>query len=262
MLIECKTYNLEEFKKIFKISKRRWEESKEEVLKYISYFCDYTITMKGRAYIIEIKQQFADYVPIPRKTQIPEIKQYYKEEACEMARKKPFNTAASLSRNIYAEKGKGKYNHEQSTQEKYIGEAVKENLYCPYGIEKEWGYLSKDRLTWTPLTDKEVEELYQMFEKENRSISKDEFNLIGDFKSGLITKEQAVDKLFDIKNSSYVNTLKKFRDKYNKWPYKVPYLMEYYDFTDPNKEIMYNNKNKSQSIEPLKDFIWGIEDDG
>ena len=49
-LIECKIYTLAELKEVLKISKRQWEERKEEVLEYMKVFFDYEITLKGRSY--------------------------------------------------------------------------------------------------------------------------------------------------------------------------------------------------------------------
>ena len=55
-MIECKTYNLTEFKNVLKIPKRQWEERKEELLEYLKLFFDYEITLKGRSYCITIKE--------------------------------------------------------------------------------------------------------------------------------------------------------------------------------------------------------------
>lgn len=55
MYIECKSYNLTELKTVLKISKRQWEDRKEELLEYLKLFFDYEITMNGRGYNIVIK---------------------------------------------------------------------------------------------------------------------------------------------------------------------------------------------------------------
>lgn len=55
MYIECKSYNLTELKIALKISKRQWEDRKEELLEYLKLFFDYEITMNGRGYNIVIK---------------------------------------------------------------------------------------------------------------------------------------------------------------------------------------------------------------
>lgn len=49
-MIELKTYTLEELKSILHISKRVWEERKQEVLDWMKMFFNYEITLKGRSY--------------------------------------------------------------------------------------------------------------------------------------------------------------------------------------------------------------------
>ena len=55
MYLECKNYNLTELKAALKITKRQWEERKEELLEYLKLFFDYEITLSGRGYNIIIK---------------------------------------------------------------------------------------------------------------------------------------------------------------------------------------------------------------
>lgn len=101
-MIECKTYSLSELKSVLKISKRQWDERKEELLEYMKLFFDYEITLKGRSYCFTIKEQFSEYEPLPRKTKVPEIMAFYAGEVDHILQYKPRNTGANLAREIVA----------------------------------------------------------------------------------------------------------------------------------------------------------------
>ena len=72
-MIECRVYSLTEIKQVLKISKRQWEERKEEVLEHMKLFFDYEITLKGRSYCFHIKEQYSEYEPLSRKAKHEEI---------------------------------------------------------------------------------------------------------------------------------------------------------------------------------------------
>jgi hypothetical protein len=79
-MIELKSYTLAELKSVLHISKRQWEERKEELLEYMKLFFDYEISLKGRSYIFTIKEQYSDYEPLPRKIKSKEVAEFYEDE--------------------------------------------------------------------------------------------------------------------------------------------------------------------------------------
>lgn len=80
MYIELKKYNTEEFKTALKISKRAWDSRREEVLEYIGYYFDFEVIHEGSKNYYVVKEQYDDWVGIPRKTNTKEMKEFYKEE--------------------------------------------------------------------------------------------------------------------------------------------------------------------------------------
>jgi hypothetical protein len=79
-MIECKEYSLAELKSILNIPKRQWEDRKEELLSYLKIFFDYEISLRGRSYCFNIKKQYQEYEPMPRKTKTPEMMAFYEQE--------------------------------------------------------------------------------------------------------------------------------------------------------------------------------------
>ena len=55
-MLELKKYSLTELKGALKISKRMWEERKEELLEYMNKFFDYEISYEGRYTYFNIKK--------------------------------------------------------------------------------------------------------------------------------------------------------------------------------------------------------------
>lgn len=71
-MIELKEYSLVELRKVLKIPEKQWERHRDKLLEYFKEFFDYEYIYKGRKYIFTIKQQYKEYVPIPRKNQAKE----------------------------------------------------------------------------------------------------------------------------------------------------------------------------------------------
>lgn len=79
-MIECKVYNLAELKNALYISKRQWEEHKEELLDWLKLYFDYEIQVKGHTYQFNIKEQYNEYKAMPRKNKAPEMIAFYGTE--------------------------------------------------------------------------------------------------------------------------------------------------------------------------------------
>ena len=132
-MIELKSYTLNELKTTLNISKRQWDERKSELLEYFKLFFDYEIQMQGRSYIFNIKEQFMEYEPIPRKDKTKDIKEYYIFTTDAILSEKPRNTGANVAREITATNNK--YNHATGTVENYIRPHIKENYFIN---DKQW----------------------------------------------------------------------------------------------------------------------------
>lgn len=95
-MIECKVYNLAELKYALHISKRQWEERKEELLDWLKLYFDYEIQTKGHTYQFNVKEQYSEYEPMPRKNKAPEIIAFYGTEVDHILQYKPRNTGSNL----------------------------------------------------------------------------------------------------------------------------------------------------------------------
>ena len=227
-MIECRKYTLTEFKSILKISKRQWEDRKEELLEHLSIYFDYEITRVGRGWSIDIKEQYGEYEPLGRKHNIKEIKEYYYEKTKEEVKEKPWNTGSNISRNIIA-KDQNIFNHTEGTMSNYIRPIVRDKFVSPIN-ESQWMKLSEDKLSYEPLTQEEHDYFISLFSSEEDR--KERAKIIGDYKSRYITKAEMKEKLFEQAEFRYDQIISSFKKKFNFVPISVKYLQETQDFTE------------------------------
>lgn len=214
-LIECKIYSLTELKKILKISKRQWEERKEEVLDYMKIFFDYEITLKGRSYQFNIKEQYCEYEPLPRKTKSPEIQAFYAQETDHIVQYKKRNTGSNIAREIVSKNNK--YNHAISTATHYICPYLKKNYEVG---EREWCEINYENFSYDKISEEQLVFLNNQFKKyfDSEIIA----NAIADQEAGYTTKEEAYEKL----KAHYNDAMNAFKNKYGFRPYKAGELVK------------------------------------
>lgn len=210
MFIECKEYNLTEFKSILNIPKRQWETRKEELLDYLKLFFDYEITTKHKGYSIIIKEQYNDYEPLPRKSKVPEIKAFYEKEVDHILTYKKRNTGSNLAREIVA--CNNKQNHKEGTAANYIRPYLKTNYTVK---DKEWCYVDYETFTYHKINKEQLEYLKQQFQKylSSESVA----DTIADADAGYISKEDVYVKL----KNNYNKAIENFNNKYHFKPYKA-----------------------------------------
>lgn len=215
MQIECKTYTLTDLKKVLKISKRQWEERKEEVLKYMKFFFDYEITLKGRSYQFHIKKQYCDYVPLVKKKDMAEMTAFYEQETDHIITYKPRNTGSNIAREIAA--FNNKYEHAEGTIANYIRPVLKRN----YAIgEREWCEIDYEHFTYNPIDEQQLKFLKEQFKK---YLSSDNIaDAIGDVEAGYITQDEAYKRL----KTHYNDAMLAFKQKYGFRPYKAGELIK------------------------------------
>jgi len=210
IMLECKTYTLDELKKVLNISKRQWDERKEELLEYFKMFFVYEITMKGRSYNFHIKEIITEYEPLPRKTKMEEIVKFYEQEVDHILQYKPRNTGSNLAREIVAKNNK--QNHKEGTAANYIRPYLKANYTVS---DREWCVIDYDTFTYEPIPADALAELKKLF---NIYLSSEVVaDAIADAEAGYSTKEEAYNKL----KGNYNDALTAFKDKYGYRPYKA-----------------------------------------
>lgn len=210
-MLECKTYNLTELKEILHISKRAWTERKEELLEYFKLFFDYEISIsKGGSYQFTIKEQYAEYEPLPRKTKVPEIKAFYEQEVDHILQYKPRNTGSNLAREIICKNNK--QNHKAGTAANYIRPYLKQN----YDVhDKEWCQINYETSSYDIITDKQLAFLKLQFEKYLNST--EVADILADEEAGYFTKEEVYGSL----KARYDSAIKDFQAEFGFRPYKA-----------------------------------------
>lgn len=214
-MIECKIYNLTELKKLLSISDKMWKTRKEELLDWLSLFFDYEITTKGRGYQFNIKEQYCEYEPMPRKNDAKKAMAFYQKRTDEILSVKPRNTGANLAREIVATNNE--CNHKEDTAASYIRPYLKKN-YTVHN--KEWCQINYDTFSYDKISDKQLKDLNELFEK--HLDSKTTAEIMGDTEAGYTSKEEAYDKL----RVRYLDALEDFKMKYGFRPYKAGELLK------------------------------------
>ena len=209
-MLECKTYGLEELKTVLKISKRQWDERKNELLEYFKLFFNYEIAMQGRSYCFHIKEIYTEYEPLPRKSKYAEIMTFYAKEVDDILKYKPRNTGTNLAREIIAKNNQ--QNHKESTAGHYIRPYLKANYTVS---DKDWCRINYDTFSYELLPSEELQYLKQLF---NTYLSSEATaSAIADHEAGYATKEEAYDRL----RGRYNEALFAFKEKYGYRPYKA-----------------------------------------
>lgn len=225
-MIECKKYTLTELKKILHISRRQWEERKEDVLEHLKLYFDYEITPISKGYCIDIYEQYAEYEPLPRKNKTSEISEYYYECTKEEVKEQPWNTGSNIARNI-VEKDKNKYEHAEGTICNYVRPIIKKN-FLSSSPETQWMRLNDNKTAYIPLTEEEQAYFFSLLEKHNVKVQR--ATIMGQYKTGYLTKKEASELLFDAQEISYSYIISQFKEKYHFVPTCVSRLEEVQNF--------------------------------
>lgn len=212
-MIECKIYNLEQLKSTLHISKRVWEERKEELLEWMKFYFDYEITLKGRTYQFHIREQYQEWRPLPKKSKVPEIKAFYEGETDHILQYKPRNTGANIAREISCYNNK--YEHAKGTMANYIRPYLKTNYIID---DRQWCEIDYQNCIYKPIPEDQINFLKKQFNKYLSSA--DTADIISDIEAGYTSKEEGYEKL----HKNYNNAMLAFYDKYGFRPYKAGQL--------------------------------------
>ena len=101
-----KEYSTEEFKAALGISKRAWDTRREEILEYCEDFFRFDIKIRGRTKTYIVKEIYAEFEPLPRKTKSAEKSRFYLAQASERIEEQPLNTSSNLGRIIFQQNNK------------------------------------------------------------------------------------------------------------------------------------------------------------
>lgn len=224
-MIELKTYSTEELKEVLNISKRQWDERREETLEHMKFFFDYEIVHEGRHTYYNIKEQYGEYEALPRRKKSEEIKAYYYAETREIVKEKPWNSGRGVARNIIA-RGENIYNHALNTMAGYTAKIVKEKFVIPLS-DSVWMKQSADKLDYLPLEPHELEYLEQLFAQNSKeNLFREEMEKFAEYQSGYISKDDLKDFLLGNVQKSYGWIMDEFKEEFGFIPLKIKMLQE------------------------------------
>lgn len=224
-MLELKKYSLTELKGALKISKRMWEERKEELLEYMNKFFDYEISYEGRYTYFNIKKQYDEYIPLPSKRDAQKISEYYYSETKKIVKEDPWNTGSNIARNIIA-RDENIYNHKEATIAGYVRPIIKEK-FISYPQESSWRRLGENHLAYVELTQEQKEFLFELFEENSyEGQKKAEIEKFAEYKSGYITEAELKEYLFAVAGKSYGELMNTFKAKFGFTPMLIKKLEE------------------------------------
>lgn len=220
-----KEYSTEEFKAALGISKRAWDTRREEILEYCEDFFRFDIKIKGRAKTYVVKEIYAEFEPLPRKTKSAEKSRFYLAQASERIEEQPLNTSSNLGRIIFQQNNK--YDVSETTITKTLRPLINLNYDK---TNYQWCKLDRDINEYIPLTDEQGEYLIQCL---SSSYKEDYKNIVLEQNAALVNayfNREISRKEFDAQAGQmlidhYTYSMNLFKGKYGFWPVRVPTLV-------------------------------------
>lgn len=219
-----------ELQETLKIGKSTWKRRREEILKFLEEFYEYEVIEGHRTICFNFTKELKPWTGLPRKTNLKEKEDFYKEETSKLIKKMPRNTGSNIARNIEATNNK--YSHAEGTIGNYVRSCLRKH-YEPE--DRQWCFLSTDKLTYEPLTEEQsmyLKECFDIFYNGDLSTAE----IMSDYKAGTITRAEMKEKLVEAVERPYENAICRFRDKYSKYPLNVPIWVEGINFSELPQE--------------------------
>lgn len=222
-MLENKRYSLKEFKELLGITKHCWETRKEELLEHLKIYFDYTIVKEGRYTYFIIKEQYAEYTPLPHKRDSEKIKQHYYTETQKIVEQDHWNTGSNIARNIIA-RDSHLFNHKVDTIAGYVRPIIKEKfLFEP--SQAKWCRLADDQLHYESLPQEALTRLKELLQGEGR-MSEEQMNVMAEWESGYITVTERDEAISGIVKKYYAAAMSTFWYEFGYRPMRVKYLEE------------------------------------
>lgn len=219
-MIQPGKYSASSFKKMLHIPDRAWRERREELLIHLNNFFVYEVKVEGRCTNFYIKEQFAEYEPLGNKRDAEKKQKYYEGEVDRIVKQKPFNTGANISRNIIAD-NRNIFNHAEATITGYVCPIIKQSYLVP-NCEKLWVRLSEDKLDYIPLTEEELDYLYDLIAQNSKEgMHQKEIEAFAEYKNGYIDEQELKERLMHNVGQSYGHLMKSFKAKFGFYPQRV-----------------------------------------
>lgn len=204
---------------------------------HMSLFFDYTIEKKGRSYYYTFtaqKEEFIPYRDFYTQSRTKAIQKQIKQTISQ----NPRQTGANISRIIIVNGEIQALDLALSTLTRYTQVELKKLVQQKYYIKDDyrWCILNRQNNTYELLSKSEIEELRSYFKIEQNANLDNEENILAQQQDGSLTKEEAAMQLGDLRIGAMINGLKKFQEKYDAWPIKVPVYVRNALVEDPTNQ--------------------------
>lgn len=199
---------------------RKYRNKYEEHLKL---FYDFNITMKGSTIYYEFVEKIADFVPYVE-YQRNKKSAIIKAKVEKVIQQDGRQTGSNVARIICVDDDIQAFNWELSTLTVYTREELKALVDSGEYIRDDyrWCYLDKATNKYVLMSDEEVAELRQNFSTfKNEEIEVEE-NAWSQYKQKIITKQQLITALGEMRLNCYASGVDKFAQEHGVWPIKVP----------------------------------------
>lgn len=222
-MIEIKKYKTKDLLSTLHISRATWDRRKSDYLEYFKFFFNYEILEEGRIKYFDIKEQYQEWEPLPRKNlkNYEEMKAFYRQKTHEIVNECPYNSATGISRQILKEDNR--YDHKVSYATQAFTRPIVKEDYTKDTQDYIWVKLVDEK--YVPLTEEEQQirkDTYAIAADENKTIEA----IIDLFHNEDLTKEEIQDELYELGETTYKRAMSLFKMYTGYYPLKVPKLLE------------------------------------
>lgn len=218
------------------ISQRTWASRRDELLENFSLYFNYEVEYSGTKVNYLIVDVLGEYNPISRKKVKEKKDEVYKNAIIETVRLDSVQTPTNVGRIIKDNPEVRKLNHTEGTIKEYTRIQMK-TLYGTYigkvatpgtfGIvaEKVWCRLDAEHNMYVELTQKEIDEFFNIFSKTREEGQERDADLFSSYQEKLLTREELNNLLGKNGYSDFVKAQRIFSMRNGYCPIKVGVYM-------------------------------------
>lgn len=217
------SYTMKEVAEFNQVSYNVYRQKRSQYEEHMRLFFDYTVEKKGRSYqyiFISQKEEFIPYKDFYSQVRTKAIQTQIKKTI----KQDPRQTGANVARIIIVDGEIQALGLALSTLTRYTQVELKKLVEKQYYIKEDyrWCILNTDANAYELLSQSKVEELRSYFKIERDANLDNEENVLAQQQEGSLSKEEAAIKIGNLRMGAMISGMKKFQEKYDAWPMKVP----------------------------------------
>lgn len=216
-------YSMKEVAEFNGVSYNVFRNKRKQYEEHMELFFDYTVEKKGRSYcyiFTNQKEEFIRYRDFYSQVRTKAIQTQIKKTISQ----DPRQTGANVARIIIVDGEIQALGLVLSTLTRYTQVELKKLVENQYYIKEDyrWCILNAETNAYELLSQSKIEELRSYFKIERDTNLYNEENILAQQQDGSLTKEEAAMKLGNLRMGAMISGMKRFQEKYNAWPMKVP----------------------------------------